>query len=327
MHVTFLTWAVTALVVVGLILFDFFAHVRKEHEPSIKEAAWWSGFYVALALLFAGGVYAAWGSTYAGEYLAGWVTEKSLSVDNLFVFLIIFASFGVKRAHQQKILLFGISFALVLRTLMILAGAALVEHFSWVFYLFGALLIYSAIGLFKGKEDASELKENIVLRIAKKILPTGEQQGAKLISKERGKRVLTPLAIAFVAIGTTDVLFALDSIPAIFGLTKEPYLVFAANAFALMGLRQMFFLIDGLLAKLVHLSKGLAFILVFIGVKLVMEALHENTLPFINSGEPFMGVPEIPTWFSLMVIFGSLTITVVSSLISQRRLAEPTCEA
>jgi tellurite resistance protein TerC len=322
MDVPFWVWALTIAAIVGLLLFDFVGHVRTPHAPTLRESAIWSAVYVGLAVIF--GLLVLWfaGAEFAGEYFAGYITEKSLSVDNLFVFVLIMAGFGVPRELQQKVLLFGITFALVLRTVFILVGAAAIENFSWVFYLFGAILIYTAwvqarSGGHSGDED---YRENAVLRFTRKVLPTtDEYHSDRMTVRVEGKRFITPLAIALIAIGTADVIFAVDSIPAIFGLTQETYLVFAANAFSLLGLRQLFFLIDGLLDRLIYLAYGLAVILGFIGAKLVIHALHTNELPFVNGGEHVTVVPEIPTWLSLAVILGTLVVTTVASLARSRR--------
>jgi tellurite resistance protein TerC len=240
-------------------------------------------------------------------------------VDNLFVFVIIMARFRVPRYLQQEVLMIGIIIALVLRGLFILAGAALISRFTWVFYIFGAFLVYTAINLVRHRDEDDEYEENALIRRMRRILPiTQDYQGNKIRVKENGKRYFTPLVIVFIAIGTTDLIFALDSIPAIFGLTREPFIVFTANVFALMGLRQLYFLLGGLLKRLVYLSLGLAVILAFIGVKLVMEALHENTLPFINGGEHIDAVPTIPIWLSLTIILGVLLIATVASLLKTR---------
>src|SRR3954467_10854447 len=275
----------------------------------MKEAGLWVGFYVALALIFGVVLLAATGGEYATEFYAGWLTEYSLSVDNLFVFVIIMARFKVPRALQQEALMVGIIIALVLRGLFILAGAAMIERFTWVFYLFGAFLVYTAINLVRHRDEDEDYEENAFIRRMRKVLPMTEDfQGAKIRVKQGGRKLWTPMIIVFLALGTTDLLFALDSIPAIFGLTREPFIVFTANVFALMGLRQLYFLLGGLLKRLVYLSLGLAVILAFIGVKLVMEALHENTLPFINGGEHIEAVPSVPIWLSLSVIIGVLVI-------------------
>lgn len=321
MHISPLVWVITCAVILGLFVFDFFAHVRTPHAPTFRESAFWSAVYIGIALLFGVVVIWIWGGTYGGEYFAGYVTEKALSVDNLFVFVIIMSTFAVPREYQQKVLLIGIVMALVMRGAFIAVGAAAIDAYSWVFYLFGFFLVYTAIKLVKDSGHEAEIeeeRESRIIRIAKKLLPTtDEYDGDKLTTKIDGKRVVTPLLLALVAIGFTDVLFALDSIPAIYGLTSEAYIVFTANAFALMGLRQLYFLIGGLLERLVYLSYGLSIILAFIGVKLVLHALHENTLPFINGGE-HVAVPEISTGTSLLVILGVLIVTTVASLLKTR---------
>lgn len=321
MHISPLVWVITCAVILGLFVFDFFAHVRTPHAPTFRESAFWSAVYISIALLFGVVVIWIWGGTYGGEYFAGYVTEKALSVDNLFVFVIIMSTFAVPREYQQKVLLIGIVMALVMRGAFIAVGAAAINAYSWVFYLFGFFLVYTAIKLVKDSGHEAEIeeeRESRIIRMAKKILPTtDEYDGDKLITKIDGKRVVTPLLLALVAIGFTDVLFALDSIPAIYGLTSEAYIVFTANAFALMGLRQLYFLIGGLLERLVYLSYGLSIILAFIGAKLVLHALHENTLPFINGGE-HVAVPEISTGTSLLVILGVLIVTTVASLLKTR---------
>ncbi|TQN42412.1 tellurite resistance protein TerC [Blastococcus colisei] len=317
MDVPFWVWAVTVTAIVGMLVFDLVGHVRTPHAPTLRESAMWSALYVGIAIVFGFLVWWGWGAGFAGEYFAGYVTEKSLSVDNLFVFVLIMAAFGVPRELQQKVLLFGITFALALRTVFIVVGAAAIANFSWVFYLFGAILIYTAWMQARsgGHEDEDDYKENAVLRFARKRLrTTDEYHSDRMTVKLDGKRFLTPLAIALIAIGTADVIFAVDSIPAIFGLTQETFLVFAANAFSLLGLRQLFFLIDGLLDRLVYLSYGLAVILGFIGVKLVIHALHENELPFINGGEHVTVIPEVSITVSLLVILATLVVTTVASL-------------
>ena len=308
-------WLLTIVGILGLLTFDFFFHVRKAHEPTLPEAAKWSAIYVGIAILFGLGVFFFGGGTLGTEYFAGYITEKALSVDNLFVFLIIMASFKVPRADQQKVLLFGIVFALIARTGFIFLGSALINSFAWLFYLFGAFLIYTAIKLLKPEAESDEA-DNFIIRLAKRLFHTTERyDGDRLFTMENGKKVMTPMLLVMVAIGGTDLLFALDSVPAIFGLTQNVYIVFTATAFSLMGLRQLYFLIDGLLDRLIYLSYGLAAILGFIGIKLVLHALHENTLPFINGGE-HVPVFEISTGLSLAVIIGVLAVTVVASLVS-----------
>jgi tellurite resistance protein TerC len=302
-----------------LLLADLALVVRRPHEPSMKEATLWVTFYVSLALIFGLIVLAVTNGQFATEFYAGWLTEYSLSVDNLFVFVIIMARFRVPRYLQQEVLMVGIIIALVLRGIFILAGAALISRFTWVFYIFGAFLVYTAINLVRHRDDEEDYEENAFIRRMRKVLPlTQDYEGSKVRVKQNGKNYFTPLVIVFLALGTTDLIFALDSIPAIFGLTREPFIVFTANVFALMGLRQLYFLLGGLLKRLVYLSIGLAVILAFIGVKLIMEALHENTLPFINGGEHIEAVPTIPIWLSLTIILGVLLIATVASLLKTR---------
>ena len=317
MQVSSLVWALTVVAIVGLVLFDFFFHVRKAHIPSLREASIWSAIYVGLALLFGLGVLIFGGRDAGAEYYAGYVTEKALSVDNLFVFLVLLGSFKVPRADQQKVLLFGIVFSLIARTGFIFLGAALINSFAWVFYLFGLILLITAGNLLKGENDERSA-DNIMIRLARRFLHTSDDyDGDKLFTMQDGKRVLTPMLLVMVAIGGTDILFALDSIPAIFGLTQSVYLVFTATAFSLLGLRQLYFLLDGLLDRLIYLSYGLAAILAFIGVKLILHAMHENNVPFINGGE-HIDVAEISTGMSLGFIIVVLIVTVAASLLSPK---------
>lgn len=320
MNVSAWVWLISLAVVAALFVFDFFSHVRTPHAPTMRESAVWSSLYVLIAVLFGIGVWWFSGGTYAGEFFAGYITEKSLSVDNLFVFAIIFARFQVPARYQQKVLLLGIVMALVLRGIFIGLGAAAINAFSWVFYLFGLFLVLTAAKLIHealrpGDEAGGPAK---IMALVGKVVPsTTEYDGTRLVTKISGRRFATPLLVALVVIGFADVLFALDSIPAIYGLTQEPYLVFMANALSLMGLLQLYFLLGGLLDRLVYLSYGLAVILGFIGVKLILHALAENTLPFLASGEP-IAVPEVSTGVSLGVIGGVLAVTVVASLIRSR---------
>lgn len=316
MDVPQIVWWLTIAGIIGLLLFDYLAHVRKAHIPTLREAALWSSVYVGIAILFGVGVLVFGGTTMGAEYFAGYVTEKALSVDNLFVFLVIMSSFKVPRADQQKVLLFGIVFSLVARTGFILLGAALINLFAWVFYLFGVILLITAGNLTKPASEENHTADNIMVRIARKLFrTTDDYDGDKLFTTVRGQRVMTPMLLVMVAIGGTDLLFALDSIPAIFGLTQNVFLVFTATAFSLLGLRQLYFLIDGLLNRLIYLTYGLAAILAFIGVKLILHALHENNVPFINDGQP-VNVVEISTGLSLTVIFGVLLVTITASLTS-----------
>jgi tellurite resistance protein TerC len=321
-NVTATVWAITIGVILALFAFDLIFHARKPHAPSFRESAVWSAGYVTLALVFGLIVLWLWGIDYAGEYYAGFVTEWALSVDNLFVFTIIMSSFAVPREHQPKVLLIGILMALGMRGIFIALGAAAINTFSWVFYLFGLFLVWTAVGLLREgghEQEVEEQRENRIVRTVRRFVPTTRQyHGAKLSVRIDGKRVVTPMLLALITIGFTDILFALDSIPAIFGLTREPYIVFTANAFALMGLRQLYFLIGGLLDRLVFLSYGLSLILAFIGVKLVLHALHENELPFVNDGQP-VAVPEVSTGVSLAFIGTVLVITTVASLLKTRR--------
>ena len=329
MHVADYVWYITVGLLLALLAFDVFVIGRRPHEPSTRESATAIAFYIGLAVIFGLGVWYFSGGRYAGEFFAGWLTEYSLSVDNLFIFLIIMARFGVPRKYQQTALLVGIILALVFRGVFIAVGAAAINQFSWIFYLFGAFLVYTAIHLAKqGENDDDDYKENAVIRFAKRRLnATDEYNGVKLTVKKNGKRLVTPMAIVIIALGTTDLLFALDSIPAIYGLTQEPFLVFTANVFALMGLRQLYFLLGDLLRRLVYLSLGLSVVLAFIGVKLVLHAMHVNELPFNNGGHHSEWAPEIPIWVSLGFIIITHGITTIASLHKSRTLQsaeEPT---
>ncbi len=321
MNVTTLEWGITLGVTISILLFDIVVIARKPHEPTLKECAIALSFYVGLALAFGAWVWIYHGSAYGLEFYAGWLTEYSLSIDNLFVFILIMSSFAVPRKYQQEALLVGIILALIFRGIFIWLGAVAIKEFSWVFYIFGAFLIYTAFTLLKQKEHDDEA-ENAVVKFARRHLNMTDQwDGLKLWLHENGRRVVTPMALVILALGTTDILFAFDSIPAIFGLTKEPYIVFTANVFALMGLRQLYFLLGDMLQRLVFLSYGLAVLLGYIGVKLLLHALHENELPFINGGH-HVPVPEIPTLMSLGVIIVILTVTAVSSLWYSNRKAK-----
>ncbi|MCQ4081441.1 TerC family protein [Streptomyces sp. RB6PN25] len=304
-------WVLTIVALCALIAVDFFVGGRRPHEVSIKEAGIWTVVWIVLAALFGLGLLLFQGGQPAGEFFAGFITEKSLSVDNLFVFVLIMAKFAVPSVYQQRVLLLGVLIALVLRAAFIAAGAAMISAFSWIFYIFGAFLIWTAWKLVEearteqreGEQEAYE--ENKLLKLVERRIPsTGAYHGTRMSVVENGKRLMTPMFVVVLALGTTDVLFALDSIPAIYGLTQSPYIVFTANAFALMGLRQLYFLLGGLLKRLVHLSYGLSVILGFIGVKLVLHALHESGVP----------APEISVPVSLGVILVVLAVTTVTSL-------------
>ncbi len=317
-------WWTTIIVTVSVLLFDVVIIGRRPHEPSTKEVSISLGVYVGLAILFGIGVWVFAGHQYGTEFFAGWLTEYSLSVDNLFIFIIIMAKFGVPRQYQQEALMVGIVLALVMRAIFIAVGAAAINEFSWIFYIFGIFLVYTAVKLAgEGSNDDDEYEENRLIKWVETHLPaTDKWHGVKILARENGKRVITPMFIVVLALGTTDLLFALDSIPAIYGLTKEPYLVLTANIFALMGLRQLYFLIGGLLQRLVYLSYGLAVLLGFIGIKLILHAMHENELPFINGGEPIGWAPDIPILVSLGTIVGILAVTTIASLIASARGVE-----
>ncbi|HMM94480.1 TerC family protein [Phycicoccus sp.] len=316
-------WWATIGVAAAVLAFDIVVIARRPHRPSTRELVAALVVYVGAAVVFGLGLWALAGGQLAGEFFAGWLTEYSLSVDNLFIFILIMASFRVPERYQQFALMIGIVIAIILRGLFIAVGAAAINAFSWIFYVFGAFLIYTAWTLAKGGEtDDDEYEQNRFMRMMSARFPaTEEYDGTKLFTSSSGSRLATPLFFVILALGTTDLLFALDSIPAIYGLTDEPYLVLVANLFALMGLRQLYFLIGGLLKKLVYLSYGLAVLLAFIGVKLVLHALHENELPFLNGGR---GVPvwDIPISVSLGAIVVILGVTTAASLWRTRRNPE-----
>jgi tellurite resistance protein TerC len=321
LHVEPWVWAITLVLAVGFLVFDVFYIGRRPHEPSMGESARHLAFFVAGALIFALGVMIVSGTEFAAQFIGGWLTEYSLSVDNLFVFLIIMTKLRVPRRLQQSALLVGIVLALVLRGIFIAAGAAAINAFSWVFYVFGAFLVYTAVRLARNDEtDPNEYTEGRAVRwVRRHVRSTTEYHGSHLTVRQAGRRLATPMMIVIVALGTTDLLFALDSIPAIYGITREPYLVLTANLFALMGLRQLYFLIGGMLQRLVYLSVGLSVLLAFIGVKLILHALHENTLPFVNGGRPVTGAPDVPIWISLVAIVSILGVTTAASLVKSGR--------
>ena len=313
-------WGILALVAIGLVALDFLGHARRPHPPTAAEAARWTLFYVGLAAIFGVGIWLTNGWVYAQEFYAGWAMEWSLSVDNLFVFILILKAFRVPRENQQKALLFSIVIALLLRLVFILLGAALVARFSWVFFIFGVWLLWTAFSQVKetatgGGED-EEYEENAFIRVVRRVLPiTDGFIGDRMLYRHGGRTYLTPLFVVVLALGSADLMFAFDSIPAIFGITSQAFLVFACNVFALMGLRQLFFLVDALLGKLVYLGYGLGVILSFIGIKLILEALHASKLPFINGGRGAEWAPEISVSVSLGVIVVTLMITVIASLV------------
>ena len=311
----------TYVVLVVFFVVDLFVLGRRPHVPSTKECVQHIAFFVAMALVFGGLIWWVAGAKPAVEFYSGWLTEYSLSIDNLFVFVIIMSNFAVPKQIQKYVLSIGITIALIFRGIFILIGAALISRFTWVFFLFGAFLIYTAVKLVLGGDEDEEYHENGIIRNLRKIIKiTDDYDGEKLRTTKNGVRYWTPMLIVFLTIGTTDVMFAFDSIPAIFGLTKDPFLVFTSNVFALLGLQQLYFLLGALLDKLVYLPAGLSVVLGFIGVKLIMEALHGNTLPFINGGEGVHWVPEVPTWLSLAVIVLAIGGASVASVIKMKSM-------
>ena len=317
LEVTALGWTLTIAVIVALLALDLLLGVFRPHAVGFREAAAWSIFYIAIALAF-GVVFASIaGWDFGTQYFAGYIVEKSLSVDNLFVFVIIMSTFAVPEKYQQEVLTFGIIIALVLRVIFIALGATLLSLFSFMFLIFGLLLIWTAVQLFRHRDEDPSVDDNLLVKAGKRFFPVSEDYvGGKLIARVGGRRMVTPLFIALIAIGSSDLLFALDSIPAVFGVTDEAYIVFVANAFALLGLRALFFLVKGLLDRLVYLSTGLSLILAFIGVKLVLHWAHADLSA---------SVPEISTGVSLAVIVVVLAVTTVASLLKSRR--DPTAKA
>lgn len=317
-----LAFEITTFVVLALFfVVDLFIIGRRPHVPSTKECVQHIVFFVVMALIFGGLIWFFAGSKPAIEFYSGWLTEYSLSIDNLFVFVIIMSNFAVPKQIQKYVLSVGITFALIFRGVFILIGSALISQFTWIFFIFGAFLIYTAVKLVFGGGDDDEYHENGLIRALRKVVPiTDEYDGEKLRTTRDGVRYWTPMLIVFLAIGTTDVMFAFDSIPAIFGLTKDPFIVFTSNVFALLGLQQLYFLLGALLDKLVYLPAGLSIVLGFIGVKLILEALHENTLPFINGGNPVAWAPEIPTWLSLAVIVVAIGGAALLSVLKMQKV-------
>lgn len=311
---------VSMTILVAILIFDLLIVVKRPHVPSMKEATIWVAVYVSLALIFAGVLLVMGDTQKSGEFITGWLLEYSLSIDNLFVFIIILAKFAVPKEMQQRVLMIGIMIAIVLRGIFIVVGVQVIESFSWVFYIFGAYLVYVAWKQAFGNEDEEEgAKDNLFIRMLKKrVRMTDEWRGGKVRIEYEGHRYLTPMLMVILALGTTDLLFAIDSIPAIFSVTTDPFLVFACNIFALMGLRQLYFLLGGLLDRLVYLHYGIAAILGFIGIKLVFHAMEANDLSWINGGEGITWVPHIETWHSLVVIVASMGIAIVASLVKNR---------
>lgn len=310
MNVTTSIWIATIGLICALLLFDLLTSTRKAHDVSFREATFWSVFYIAVAIIFGAWVWSDFGAQFGKEYFAAYIVEKSLSVDNLFVFLIILTNFAVPSIYHQRVLMVGIILALVMRAVFIALGAAALKAFAFTFVIFGGILLWTGIKLFQHWDEDPDPNENPIVRFAQRKIPfTNEYHGGKIFIKQNGKRIATPLFIVMVAIGATDLLFALDSIPATFGVTQETFLVFAANAFALLGLRALYFLIKNLVSKLIYLSMGLAFILIFIGIKLIMVWAHEE----------WASVPKISTNLSLAVIGAILLISTVASLVKSKR--------
>lgn len=318
MDVSNLAWAVTIGAIAALILVDLFTVSSKPHDVMFKEATLWSIFYIGIAVAFGMWVWSSYGSEFGTEYFAAYLVEKSLSVDNLFVFVIILTQFAVPSIYHQRVLLIGVMLALVLRAIFIAVGAAALAAFSFTFVIFGAILIWTGVGLFRHWDEDPDPSENfIVKRIRKRMATVDEYHGTKLFIRQNGKRFATPMFLVMISIGATDLLFALDSIPATFGVTSEAFLVFAANAFALLGLRALYFLLKGLLDKLIYLSLGLSIILIFIGIKLVLTFVHEI----------YTEVPKIPTLWSLAVIALILVVSTVASLIKSKQDPEAKAHA
>ncbi|MGI9198388.1 MAG: TerC/Alx family metal homeostasis membrane protein [Candidatus Nanopelagicaceae bacterium] len=309
MNITTSIWALTVALILGLLLFDLLTSTRKPHDVSFKEAAFWSVFYIAVAVGFGLWVWSDYGAVFGKEYFAAYIVEKSLSMDNLFVFIIILANFAVPTIYHQLVLMVGIVLALIMRAIFIAIGAAALEAFAFTFVIFGAILLWTGVKLMQHWDEDPDLRDNAIVNFAQRRLAfTDKYHGTKLFIKENGKRFATPLLLVMIAIGATDLLFALDSIPATFGVTQEPFLVFAANAFALLGLRALYFLMKNLVQKLVYFSLGLSFILVFIGFKLILLWVYQE----------FGNVPKISTNASLIVIGTILFISTVASLIKTK---------
>jgi len=324
MHVSATWWLVTVALVLGITAIDLLLNRGQKHI-TIHHAVGWVLFYVAIALVYGVALTVGFGPSYGGQFIAGWLTEYSLSADNLFVFLVLMTRFSVPEYLQLRVLTIGILLALVLRAGLITVGAAAIAEFSWVFFIFAGFLLYTAWNLLRsGSQDeetsAADEDPPAVVGLIRRIVPsTPVWHGARPFVRRGHRWLATPMLVTMLAIGVTDVLFALDSIPAIFGLTKEPFLVITANAFALMGLRQLFFVVRDLLDRLRHLDTGLSIILAFIGAKLVLEALHDNNLPFLNGGEPIHSIPVVPIWLSLGFIIGTLGVVTITSTLANRR--------
>ncbi|GAA1624780.1 MULTISPECIES: TerC/Alx family metal homeostasis membrane protein [Brevibacterium] len=307
----------SGIIVVAILIFDLLLVIKRPHVPSMREAGIWVAFYVALALAFAGSLFWIGDAQHGSEFLTGWLLEYSLSIDNLFVFIIIMSSFQVPRKYQQEVLMVGIIIAIIFRGIFILAGAAIINAFVEVFFLFGLFLLFVAYRQAFSSDDEGDGENALIRFLRKRINVVDEYHGNKLrVELDDGKKYWTPMFIVFLAIGSTDVMFALDSIPAIFGVTQNAFLVFTANVFALMGLRQLYFLLGGLVDKLVYLHYGIAAILAFIGVKLFLHALHETDVSWLSWGN---SVPEVPTWLSLTFIVVAMVVATLASLWKMKR--------
>lgn len=317
LEISGVTWVVTIGLIVGLLALDLLLAAVRPHKVGFREATAWSLFYVGVAIAFGIWFATAYGGDFGTQYFAGYIVEKSLSVDNLFVFVIIMTTFAVPEEHQHKALTFGIVLALIMRAIFIALGATLLSLFSFMFLLFGLLLIFTAVQLFRHRDEDPDIEDNVVVKAARRFLPVSKSyDGGRLFTRLDGRRLVTPLFVVLIAIGSIDLLFALDSIPAVFGVTEEAYIVFAANAFALLGLRALFFLVKGLLDRLVYLSTGLAIILAFIGAKLILHWAHVDINP---------ALPEISTPVSLAVIVGVLVVVAVASLV--KTTGDPSAKA
>jgi len=309
---------VALIVLCAILLADLLIVIKRPHLPSMKECAAWIGFYVGLALVFAVVLYFVGGTKPASEFVTGWLLEYSLSIDNLFVFIIIMSKFAVPRKFQQEALMVGIIIALIARGLFILAGAVIIEHFTAIFYLFGLFLLYTAWK--QAFEEEGEGSDSWIMRLVRKVIPVSDEYDEnKLRTVVDGRKVFTPMLLVFITLGVTDVMFALDSIPAIFGVTRNPFLVFTANIFALMGLRQLYFLLGGMLDRLAYLHYGIAAILGFIGVKLLIHAIHEAPLDFVPGFSALQRIPEVPIWLSLSFIVVAMGVAILASLVAAHR--------
>ena len=314
---------ISSVVLIAILLADVLIIFKRPHVPSAKESTIWVTVYAALAVIFGLILWQLVDHNKASEFFAGWLTEYSLSIDNLFVFVIIMTRFKVQKKYQQEVLMVGIVLSLILRGIFIAAGAALIENFSWIFYIFGAFLLYTAYHqAFRSHDDEEESESKLIQWLRNHVEVSKDFDGAKIRTKVGNKKMFTPMLVVFIAIAATDVMFAFDSIPAIFGITTDPFIVLTANVFALMGLRQLYFLLGGLLDKLEYLKYGIAFILGFIGFKLVAHALHENEVPFINGGHHVEWAPDITTEVSLGVIVGSIAVSAIASIVQLRQKAK-----